>query len=66
MSPFDIAHTAYDLLFDFNRNFASILYRFRDIASYLSILFISADKNGCILGISTHQYPYLLEALYWS
>ena len=26
----------YDFLFDFNRNHASILYRFRDIASYLS------------------------------
>jgi len=36
MSPFDRAHRAYDFLFDFNRNHASILYRFRDIASYLS------------------------------
>ena len=27
---------AYDFLFDFNRNHASILYRFRDIAGYLS------------------------------
>ena len=26
----------YDFLFDFNRNYASILYRFRDIAGYLS------------------------------
>jgi len=25
----------YDFLFDFNRNYASILYRFRDIADYL-------------------------------
>ena len=35
--PFDRAHI-YDFLFDFNRNHASILYRFRDIglASYLS------------------------------
>jgi len=35
--PFDRAHV-YDFLFDFNRNHASILYRFRDIglASYLS------------------------------
>ena len=32
MSPFDRAHTQ----FDFNRNHASILYRFRDTASYLS------------------------------
>ena len=36
MSPFDTAHTRYDFLFDFNRNHASILCRFRDIASYLS------------------------------
>ena len=29
--------------------------------------FTSADNNNwCILGISTHQYPYLLEALYWN
>jgi len=26
----------YDFLFDFNRNHASILYRFRDVAGYLS------------------------------
>ena len=35
MSPFDRAH-AYNFLFDFNRNHASILYRFRDIVGYLS------------------------------
>ena len=34
MSPFDMS--AYDFLFDFNRNYVSILYRFRDIAGYLS------------------------------
>jgi len=27
---------AYDFLFDFNRNYVSIFYRFRDIAGYLS------------------------------
>ena len=27
--------SAYDFLFDFNRNYASIFYRFRDIAGYL-------------------------------
>jgi len=27
---------AYDFLFDFNRNHASILYRFQDIAGYMS------------------------------
>jgi len=31
-----IRQSTYDFLFDFNRNHASILYRFRDIASYLS------------------------------
>ena len=31
-----IRYSAYDFLFDFNRNHASILYRFPDIASYLS------------------------------
>jgi len=31
-----IRYSAYDLLFDFNRNYVSILYRFRDIAGYLS------------------------------
>ena len=30
-----IRYSAYDFLFDFNRNHASILYRFRDIAGYL-------------------------------
>jgi len=31
-----IRQSAYDFLFDFNRNHASILYRFRDIAGCLS------------------------------
>ena len=31
-----IQESAYDLLFDFNRNYVSTFYRFRDIASYLS------------------------------
>jgi len=31
-----IRWSAYDFLFDFNRNHASILYRFRDVVSYLS------------------------------
>ena len=31
-----IRYIAYDFLFDFNRNYGSILYRFRDIAGYLS------------------------------
>ena len=30
-----IRQSAYDFLFDFNRNFLSIFYRFRDIACYL-------------------------------
>ena len=35
MLPFDREHI-YDFLFDFNRNYVSIFYRFRDIAGYLS------------------------------
>ena len=31
-----IRWSAYDFLFDFNRNYVSIFYRFRDIAGYLS------------------------------
>jgi len=31
-----IRYSAYDFLFDFNRNYVSIFYRFRDIAGYLS------------------------------
>jgi len=31
MPPFDRAH---DFLFDFNRNYVSIFYSFRDIAGY--------------------------------
>jgi len=31
----NIRWSAYDFLFDFNRNHASILYRFPDIAGYL-------------------------------
>jgi len=31
-----IRQSAYDFLFDFNRNHASILYHFRDTAGYLS------------------------------
>ena len=31
-----IQQSAYNFLFDFNSNHASILYRFPDIASYLS------------------------------
>jgi len=33
MSPFDRAYN-YDILFNFDRNYASVLYRFRDIASH--------------------------------
>jgi len=31
-----IRYSAYDFLFDINRNYVSIFYRFRDIAGYLS------------------------------
>jgi len=32
----NIRYSAYDFLFDFNRNHASVLYRFPDIAGYMS------------------------------
>ena len=35
MPPLDRVHTT-DFLFDFNRNYVSIFYRFRDITGYLS------------------------------
>jgi len=35
ISNVTIRQSAYDFLFDFNRNHESILYRFRDIAGYL-------------------------------
>ena len=38
-----IQQSTYDVLFDFNRNHASILYRFRDIASYLSKVAVFFD-----------------------
>jgi len=31
-----IRQSAFDFLFDFNRNYVSVFYRFRDIASFLS------------------------------
>ena len=31
-----IRYSAYDFLFDFNRNYVSVFYHFRDIAGYLS------------------------------
>ena len=42
-----IRQSAYDFLFDFNRNNASILYRFRDIAGYLSKV-ADFDHPTCI------------------
>ena len=47
-----IRQSAYDFLFDFNRNHASILYRFRDIASYLSKV---ADFNPPHLQLAPHR-----------
>jgi len=36
MGNVTIRQSAYDFLFSFNKNYAAILYRFRDTASYLS------------------------------
>jgi len=42
-----IRQSAYDFLFDFNRNYVSIFYRFRDIAGYLSKV-ADFDHPTCI------------------
>ena len=42
-----IRSSTYDFLFDFNTNHASILYRFRDIAGYLSNV-TDFDPPTCI------------------
>jgi len=36
MGNVTIRYSAYDFLFDFNRNYVSIFYRFRDITGYFS------------------------------
>ena len=48
-----IQYSAYDFLVDCNRNCASILYRVRDIASYLSKV---ADFNPPHLHLAPPQY----------
>ena len=45
MSPFDRAH---DFIFDFNRNHASILYRFGDIASYMYLSKVADFNPPCL------------------
>jgi len=58
MSPFDRAHTTLCYLSKFRRNYASVLYRFRYIASYLSKVAIptrrvlGAPVGGNPIGIS--------------
>jgi len=42
-----IRYSAYDFLFDFNRNYVYIFYRFRDILSYLSKV-ADFDQPTCI------------------
>jgi len=42
-----IRYSAYDFLFDFNRNYVYIFYRFRDIVSYLSKV-ADFDQPTCI------------------
>ena len=42
-----IGYSAYEFLFDIDRNHASILYRFRDIAGYMSKV-ADFDHPTCI------------------
>jgi len=60
MGNVSIRHSSYDFLFNFNRNYVAILYRFRDIASYLSKV---ADFNlphlhlAFLLGVISVEFP---------
>jgi len=60
MGNVNIRYSAYDFLFNLNRNYAAILYRFRDIAGYLSKF---ADFNlphmhlAPPLGVTPEKFP---------
>ena len=47
-----IRQSTHDFLFDFNRNYVSIFYRFRDIAGYLSNV---ADFNPPLLHLAPRR-----------
>ena len=53
-----IRQSAYDFLFDFNKNYVSVLYRFRDIAGYLSKV---ADFDPPDLHLAPPQGVVLVE-----
>ena len=46
-----IRQSAYDFLFDFNRNYVSILYRFRHITGYIS----KTVQDRCMVSIKVKQ-----------
>jgi len=48
--------SAYDFLFDFNRNHASIFYRFRDIAGYLSKVADFDPPYAPVFGVPAVEY----------
>jgi len=52
----------YDFLFDFNRNHASIFYRFRDTAGYLSKV---ADYDPPAFGTPVGLYPVEFRGDLW-
>jgi len=56
-----IRYSAHDFLFDFNGNYASILYRFRVIASYLSEVAyfnLSHLHLAPTVEVSPFEFPY--------
>ena len=58
-----IRQSTYDFLFDFNRNYVSILYRFRDIAGYWSKVTVTHLYNMSMnLGTRRRSTVHTIDA----
>ena len=55
--------STYDFLFDFNRNYVSIFYRFRDIADYLSK--VANFNTPPTFGTPARVYPVEFRGDLW-
>ena len=64
ISNVTIRQSAYDFLFVFNRNYASISYRFRDTASYLS-KFANFDLPHLHLAPPMEVTPFEFRKDFW-
>ena len=63
MGNVTIWYSAYDFLFNFDRNYASILYRFRDIASYLLKVSACIWHPRCRWGRPRWKFVEILQSL---